>query len=126
MPPRKRRRSQPGADPAMSTPSGQIHFVSPELDLHGMRAADARSAILHHLSMSHDDRLPVVRFNHGHGEGVLKQIVSDVLASSPLVARHYPDVNPGLTVAELRYGDAHRAYNRRSNYSITPKPERWK
>ena len=126
MPPRKRRRSQPGSDSAMAAPSNGIHYVSPELDLHGMRAAAARTAVLQHLALCHDDRLPIARFNHGHGEGVLKQVVKDVLGSSSLVARHYQDVNPGVTVAELRYGDAHRTYNRRSNHSITPKAERWK
>lgn len=126
MPPRKRRRSRPSADGSLAASSNGIQFAEIELDLHGMRAAAARSAIQRHLSACHNDRLHVARFNHGHGAGVLKQVVEDALDSSPLVARRYLDVNPGITVAELRYGDAHRTYNRRSNYSITPKAERRK
>ena len=126
MPPRKRRRSRPGADPALATPSGGILYAGIELDLHGMRAVAARLAIMDHLSACHHDRLPVARFNHGHGTGVLKQLVNELLDESPLVARSYLDVNPGITVAELRYGDAHRSYNRRANNSITPTPEKRK
>ncbi len=89
-----------------------------------MRAHEAVTAIERHLQLCHDARLHVARVNHGHGTGVLKQIVREALSNSPLVARHYPasygDGGDGVTIAEMDYG-GHRAFNRRANNSIVPK-----
>ncbi|MDA1279083.1 MAG: Smr/MutS family protein [Chloroflexi bacterium] len=106
------------------SPGRGLEPVDIEIDLHGMRASEAVPVIELHLQRCHDARLHIVRVNHGHGTGVLKQITKDALTQSSLVARHYSasygDGGDGVTIAELDYG-GHRAYNRRANNSITPK-----
>ena len=91
-----------------------------------MRAQEAERAIERHLQNSHDSMLPVVTIVHGHGTGTLRAVTADVLADSPLVTRHYPDVDSGATVAELRYGDGHKVFSRKANNRIVPTPVRRK
>jgi DNA mismatch repair protein MutS2 len=90
-----------------------------------MRVHEAIPAIEEHLQRCHDARLHISRINHGQGTGALKQVTNEILSKSSLVARHYlaahGDGNDGITIAELNYG-GHRAFNRRANNSIVPKP----
>ncbi|MDA0596072.1 MAG: Smr/MutS family protein [Chloroflexi bacterium] len=95
-----------------------------EIDLHGMRAHEAETAILVHLQHCLNSRLHIAKINHGHGTGVLKQLSRDILTKSDLVVRHYAapygDGGDGVTIAELNYG-GHKAFNRRANNEIVPK-----
>ena len=90
-----------------------------------MRVHEAIPAIEDHLQRCHDARLHISRINHGQGTGALKHLARETLSKSSLVARYYPaahgDGSDGITIAELNYG-GHRAFNRRVNNSIVPKP----
>lgn len=91
-----------------STASGirdkKLSFRS-EKDVRGMRADEAMDIISHFI----DDALMVgagkVRILHGKGNGILREIIRDYLATVPLV-RSYRDENvqfggSGITVVEL-------------------------
>jgi dsDNA-specific endonuclease/ATPase MutS2 len=125
MSPRRRRRPKPSAEQSWApSSSGGIDAVDIEIDLHGMRAGEADTAIKIHLQRCHNARLHIAKINHGHGTGVLKQLTRDTLNKSDLVVRHYPasygDGGDGVTIAEMNYG-GHKAFNRRANNSIVPK-----
>jgi dsDNA-specific endonuclease/ATPase MutS2 len=125
MSPKRRRRPKPTSEQAWSSSSSSgIDAADIEIDLHGMRAHEADTQVKIHLQRCHNARLHVVKINHGHGTGILKQLARDILTKSDLVARHYPgsygDGGDGVTIAELDYG-GHKAFNRRSNNSIVPK-----
>ncbi len=126
MSPKRRRRPRPLSEQKWS-PS-QLSGLEPvdiEIDLHGMRVHEAIPAIEDHLQRCHDARLHISRINHGQGTGALKHLARETLSKSSLVARYYPaahgDGSDGITIAELNYG-GHRAFNRRVNNSIVPKP----
>lgn len=126
MSPKRRRRPKPQSEQNWKpAPVSGIDPVDIEIDLHGMRAHEADTFIKIHLQRCHDARLHIAKINHGHGTGVLKQLAREILTKSELVARHYPasygDGGDGVTIAEMDYG-GHRAYNRRANNSIQPKP----
>lgn len=125
MSPKRRRRPKPTSEQGWeASSSGGVDAVEIEIDLHGMRAVEADTAIKIHLQRCHNARLHIAKINHGHGTGVLKQITRDTLTKSELVVRHYPaswgDGGDGVTIAEMNYG-RHKAFNRRSNNLIVPK-----
>ena len=128
MSPKRRRRPKPTSEKSWGTDlnvssSGYVD-AKIEVDLHGMRAHEAETAILVHLQHCHNSRLHIAKINHGHGTGVLKQLSRDILTKSDLVVRYYAasygDGGDGVTIAELNYG-GHKAFNRRSNNEIVPK-----
>ena len=126
MSPKRRRRPRPLSEQKWSpSPLSGLEPVDIEIDLHGMRVHEAIPAIEDHLQRCHDARLHISRINHGQGTGALKHLARETLSKSSLVARHYPaapgDGSDGITIAELNYG-GHRAFNRRANNSIVPKP----
>ena len=126
MSPKRRKRPRPLSEQEWSSsPLSGLDPVDVEIDLHGMRVHEAIPAIENHLQQCHDARLHISRINHGQGTGALKHLTRETLSKSSLVARHYPaahgDGSDGVTIAELNYG-GHRAFNRRSNNSIVPKP----
>ena len=126
MSPKRRKRPRPLSEQEWSSsPLSGLDPVDIEIDLHGMRVHEAIPAIENHLQRCHDARLHISRINHGQGTGALKHLTRETLSKSSLVARHYPathgDGSDGVTIAELNYG-GHRAFNRRANNSIVPKP----
>ena len=77
-----------------------------ELNLVGQRAEEACSLLdkfLDNVALADVER---VRIIHGHGMGILKRAVSDLLAQNPHVARFYvappEEGGGGSTIAELR------------------------
>ena len=128
MSPKRRRRPKPTSEQAWeSNPNASSNGYDAaeiEIDLHGMRAHEAETAILVHLQHCLNSRLHIAKINHGHGTGVLKQLSRDILTKSDLVVRHYAapygDGGDGVTIAELNYG-GHKAFNRRANNEIVPK-----
>ena len=126
MSPKRRRRPRPLSEQKWSpSPLSGLEPIDIEIDLHGMRVHEAIPAIEDHLQRCHDARLHISRINHGQGTGALKHLARETLSKSSLVARYYPaahvDGSDGITIAELNYG-GHRAFNRRVNNSIVPKP----
>ena len=79
--------------------------VTKEINIIGQRAEEACDAVekfIDHASMASVDRVRIV---HGHGMGILKRAVSELLKRSPLVTKHYPATSVeggnGATIAEL-------------------------
>ncbi len=77
-----------------------------ELNLVGQRAEEACSMLdkfLDNVALADVER---VRIIHGHGMGILKRAVSDLLAQNPHVARYYvappEEGGGGSTIVELR------------------------
>lgn len=87
---------------------GRLKGMRPqaELDLHGLTGAEAKTLVEQFLRRSVDGRLEKVRIVHGRGlhsaegKAVLKDVVGQVLQSSPLVrAFGYPPPAEGGTGA---------------------------
>jgi DNA mismatch repair protein MutS2 len=80
--------------------------ASIELDLRGYRAAEVEGMLDRYLEDAYRSGLPFVRIIHGKGTGALRQVVRDVLANHPAVARQeFAPPNQGgdgATVALLR------------------------
>ena len=79
-----------------------------EINLIGQHAEEARDALDKFLDDAFLAGLHQVRIVHGHGMGVLKKVVTELLASHPHVERCYPahpsEGGSGATIAELRQG----------------------
>ncbi|MBM3766615.1 MAG: endonuclease MutS2 [Acidobacteria bacterium] len=80
--------------------------VTKEINIIGQRweeASDAVEKFLDTASLASVDRVRIV---HGHGMGVLKKMVGELLRRSPLVTKHYPatpaEGGNGATIAELK------------------------
>jgi DNA mismatch repair protein MutS2 len=80
--------------------------VSQELNVIGERAEEARDRVDKFLDDAVMATASRVRIVHGHGMGVLKKIVNDLLSRNPHVERHYPatqaEGGAGATIAELK------------------------
>ncbi|MDR2791761.1 MAG: Smr/MutS family protein [Tannerellaceae bacterium] len=96
--------------PARSAPPNtviyerRLHFRQ-ELDLHGVRAAEALKTTIQYIDDAILLGVPRVRIIHGTGSGVLRQVVRDYLASVSAV-RRYGDEDfdlggPGATVVDF-------------------------
>jgi DNA mismatch repair protein MutS2 len=77
-----------------------------EINLVGQRAEEACDALdkfLDTVALAQVDRIRIV---HGHGMGILKKAVADLLAHNPHVARYYvappEEGGSGSTIAELK------------------------
>jgi DNA mismatch repair protein MutS2 len=80
--------------------------VTRELNLIGKRADEAMDevdAFLDRAALASVDRVRIV---HGHGMGILKRAVADLLKKSPHVNNFYPatpaEGGSGATIAELK------------------------
>ena len=80
--------------------------VTKEINIIGQRAEEACEAVekfLDNASLASVDR---VRIIHGHGMGILKRAVGELLKRNPLVTKHYPatpvEGGNGATIAELK------------------------
>jgi DNA mismatch repair protein MutS2 len=80
--------------------------VSIELDLRGYRAAEVAEMLDRYIEDAYRSGLPFVRIIHGKGTGALRQVVRELLANHPAVARQ--ELAPpeqggdGATLALLR------------------------
>ena len=72
----------------------------------GQRAEEAVEQVDKFLDSAAVASVNRVRIVHGHGMGVLKKAVSDLLSASPYVNRFYPatasEGGAGATIVELR------------------------
>jgi DNA mismatch repair protein MutS2 len=80
--------------------------VTKEINVIGQRAEEACDAVekfLDNASLASVDRVRIV---HGHGMGILKRAVGELLKRSPLVTKFYPatpvEGGNGATIAELK------------------------
>ena len=80
--------------------------VSQELNVIGERAEEARDRVEKFLDDAVMATASRVRIVHGHGMGVLKKTVSDILSRNPHVEKYYPatqaEGGAGATIAELK------------------------
>ncbi|HTC31909.1 MAG TPA: Smr/MutS family protein [Bryobacteraceae bacterium] len=77
-----------------------------EINVIGKRAEEAREEVdkfLDSASMASVDRVRIV---HGHGMGILKRVIGELLATNPHVEKYYPatpaEGGTGATVVELK------------------------
>ena len=77
-----------------------------EINVIGKRAEEAREEVdkfLDTASMASVDRVRIV---HGHGMGILKKVIGELLATNPHVGKYYPatpaEGGTGATVVELK------------------------
>lgn len=83
-----------------------LHPVAQELNVIGQHAADAVDEVERFLDAAVMATAARVRIVHGHGMGVLKRAVADVLRANPHVDKFYPASNfeggNGATIVELK------------------------
>ena len=79
-----------------------------EINLIGKTALDAEEEVERFLDSAMLAEVTRVRIVHGHGMGVLKKTVQQVLSRHPSVEKHYPaspaEGGSGATIAELKAG----------------------
>ncbi|MBW3553898.1 MAG: Smr/MutS family protein, partial [Gemmatimonadetes bacterium] len=79
--------------------------ASPEVHLRGMRAEEVASALYPALDAAIQAGLPSLRIVHGKGQGILRQVVAELLDAEPRVRSHrlggVGEGGAGVTVAEL-------------------------
>jgi DNA mismatch repair protein MutS2 len=87
-------------------PAPELTPVHQEINVIGQRAEEARDAVDEFLDRAVMATASRVRIVHGHGMGVLKKVIGDLLSRHPHVARHYPapqqEGGAGATIVELR------------------------
>jgi DNA mismatch repair protein MutS2 len=88
-------------------PAGPEGYVSmQEINLIGERAEAARDRVDKFLDSAVLGSVNRVRIVHGHGMGVLKKVVAELLAEHPSVAKFYPapqsEGGAGATIVELK------------------------
>jgi DNA mismatch repair protein MutS2 len=90
-------RFEPG--PTWDVPTREINVI-------GQNAAEAVENVDRFLDKASLASIARVRIIHGHGYGILKRAVNEMLAKHPHVARHYgatpAEGGTGATIAELR------------------------
>ncbi|HTS65867.1 MAG TPA: Smr/MutS family protein [Candidatus Acidoferrales bacterium] len=87
-------------------PAPELAPVHQEINVIGRRAEEARDAVDEFLDRAVMATASRVRIVHGHGMGVLKKVISELLARHPHVARFYQaaqhEGGAGATIVELR------------------------
>ncbi|MCX6623339.1 MAG: Smr/MutS family protein, partial [Acidobacteria bacterium] len=77
-----------------------------EVNVIGKRAEEALEEVDKFLDSATFAGVQRVRIVHGHGMGILKRAIGELLAKSPHVAKHYPappnEGGTGATIAEIR------------------------
>src|SRR4029077_15560856 len=71
-------------------PAPELAPVHQEINVIGQRAEEAREAVDEFLDRAVMATASRVRIVHGHGIGILKKMVSELLSRHPHVARFYP------------------------------------
>ncbi len=105
----------PGPDDAASKlpkgvsfrPAGPEVYVSVrEINIIGQRAEEARDNVDKFLDSAMLASVNRVRIVHGHGMGILKRAISELLTNHPAVEKFYPapqnEGGAGATIAELK------------------------
>jgi DNA mismatch repair protein MutS2 len=101
------------APPAGRLPKGVSFKPAPELaplvqeiNVIGQRAEEARDAVDGFLDRAVMATASRVRIVHGHGMGILKKTIGELLSRHPHVAKYYPapqqEGGAGATIVELR------------------------
>jgi DNA mismatch repair protein MutS2 len=99
--------AEPEADdhPQSVLSSGIPQSPGVEIDLRGQTTEDALPRVDKHLDAAALAGLPWVRIIHGHGTGVLKRAVREMLRGHPLVKSYEPgksqEGGEGVTIARL-------------------------
>jgi DNA mismatch repair protein MutS2 len=87
-------------------PAPELNPVHQEINVIGQRAEEARDAVDQFLDRAVMATASRVRIVHGHGMGVLKKAIHELLARHPHVARFYPapqqEGGSGATIVEIR------------------------
>jgi DNA mismatch repair protein MutS2 len=87
-------------------PAPELAPVHQEINVIGQRAEEARDAVDQFLDRAVMATASRVRIVHGHGMGVLKKTIAEMLSNHPHVARFYPapqqEGGAGATIVELR------------------------
>jgi DNA mismatch repair protein MutS2 len=87
-------------------PAPELAPAHQEINVIGQHAEEARDAVDEFLDRAVMATASRVRIVHGHGMGVLKKVVQELLARHPHVARFYPapqqEGGAGATIVELR------------------------
>jgi DNA mismatch repair protein MutS2 len=87
-------------------PAPELAPLYQEINVIGRRAEEARDAVDEFLDRAVMATASKVRIVHGHGMGVLKKVVADLLSRHPHVAKFYPatqqEGGAGVTIVELR------------------------
>lgn len=90
-----------GAGPRWDTLTREINVI-------GKTSLDAEEEVERFLDAAVLGEVTRVRIVHGHGMGVLKRMVQELLAKHPAVEKHYPaspsEGGNGATIAELKAG----------------------
>src|SRR4051794_29678928 len=87
-------------------PAPELAPVHQEINLIGQRAEEARDNVDEFLDRAVMATASRVRIVHGHGMGILKKVVQELLARHPHVAKFYAappsEGGAGATIAELK------------------------
>jgi DNA mismatch repair protein MutS2 len=87
-------------------PAPELAPVHQEINVIGQRAEQAKEAVDEFLDRAVMATASRVRIVHGHGMGVLKKVMQELLSSHPHVAKFYPapqhEGGAGATIVELR------------------------
>jgi DNA mismatch repair protein MutS2 len=87
-------------------PAPELAPVHQEINVIGQRAEQARDAVDEFLDRAVMATASRVRIVHGHGMGVLKKVIAELLGSHPHVAKFYPapqqEGGAGATIVELK------------------------
>jgi DNA mismatch repair protein MutS2 len=87
-------------------PAPELAPVHQEINVIGQHAEEARDAVDEFLDRAVMATASRVRIVHGHGMGILKKTVAELLAKHPHVSRYYPapqqEGGSGATIVELR------------------------
>jgi len=103
----------PGAEAKLSLPMNvsleagpRWEVLTQEVNVIGRRAEEAREEVDRFLDRAILASVDRVRIVHGHGMGVLKKVVTELLEANPNVAKFYPaspsEGGTGATIAELK------------------------
>ena len=87
-------------------PAPELAPVHQEINVIGQHAEEARDAVDEFLDRAVMATASRVRIVHGHGMGVLRKVIQELLGKHPHVARYYPapqsEGGAGATIVELR------------------------
>jgi DNA mismatch repair protein MutS2 len=87
-------------------PAPELAPVHQEINVIGRHAEEARDAVDEFLDRAVMATASRVRIVHGHGMGILRKVIHEMLSQHPHVARFYPapqsEGGAGATIVELR------------------------
>lgn len=87
-------------------PAPEFAPVHQEINVIGQRAEEARDAVDEFLDRAVMATASRVRIVHGHGMGILRKVIQELLSHHPHVARFYPapqqEGGAGATIVEIR------------------------